>query len=240
MNAEKLKEILELHKKWTRHEEGGKRARLRGAYLRGADLRGADLSGAYLRGADLSGANLRGADLNGAYLRGADLNGAYLRGADLRGADLRGADLNGAYLRGADLRGADLRGADLRGAALSGAALTGVEANYATTGYFLSCPGTGAFDAWKRLRDGKIAHLRIPADAKRSSSTRRKCRAERAEVVSIYNVDGTPADEGRSEYDKDFIYLVGETVQCHEWDDNRWNECTGGIHFFITRAEAES
>ena len=93
-----LKQILELHRKWLNNGDGGKRADLRGANLRGADLCYANLRGADLRGANLCDANLRGADL---------------RGANLRGADLRGANLCDANLRGADLRGADLRGADL-------------------------------------------------------------------------------------------------------------------------------
>ncbi|WP_307761641.1 pentapeptide repeat-containing protein [uncultured Pseudomonas sp.] len=101
-NATELAEILEKHRLWMDEEEGGERANLDGAYLRGAYLRGANLDGAYLRGA---------------YLRGANLDGAYLRGAYLRGAYLRGANLDGAYLRGAYLRGAYLRGANLDGVA---------------------------------------------------------------------------------------------------------------------------
>ena len=98
MEASKLNEILEKHKMWLNCEEGGERADLREAELRGADLRGA---------------NLRGADLSAANLRRADLSGADLRGADLRGADLREAELRGAELRWTNLRGADLGGANL-------------------------------------------------------------------------------------------------------------------------------
>ena len=92
MNASEIKNILDLHIKWLRDEEGGSRADLYAAYLSGAnlsraDLRGADLSGAYLSGADLSGAALSGADLSeanlsGAYLSRADLSGAYLSRAE--------------------------------------------------------------------------------------------------------------------------------------------------------------
>ena len=87
MDKGELQEILKNHILWLK-ENGGERAKLqyanlRGAYLRDADLRGANLRGAYLRDADLRGANLRGA-----YLRDADLRGADLRDADLRGADL--------------------------------------------------------------------------------------------------------------------------------------------------------
>ena len=108
-----LPHILSEHRKWL-NGDGGVRADLRDADLRGAVLRGADLRGAVLRGADLLGAVLQGADL-----RDADLLGAVLRGAVLRDADLLGADLRGAVLRGAVLRGADLRGADLLGAVLA-------------------------------------------------------------------------------------------------------------------------
>ena len=66
MEQEKLKEILELHRKWLYNEAGGVRANLRSANLRYADLRSADLSSANLRYANLSYANLRSADLSSA------------------------------------------------------------------------------------------------------------------------------------------------------------------------------
>ena len=110
MNKEQLKEILEKHEKWLKGEEGGERANLAGAILRGADLENADLVGAILREADLRGANLRRA-----ILRGADLAEADLRGADLREANLRRANLRGAILRYADLAETNLAEANLRG-----------------------------------------------------------------------------------------------------------------------------
>jgi hypothetical protein len=108
MDANKLKGVLEKHAKWWRNEEGGEKADLSVANLRGASLIGADLRGAYLRGADLIEADLRGASLSVADLRGASLRKADLREADLIEASLIGADLRGAYLRGADLRGANI------------------------------------------------------------------------------------------------------------------------------------
>ncbi len=95
MKAEKLKDILDNHKKWLSNSNEGASANLRGADLRGADLRGANL-----RGADLSGADLRGANLSGADLSGADLHGADLRGANLSGADLYGAESDFSILVG--------------------------------------------------------------------------------------------------------------------------------------------
>jgi len=103
VTKDELIPILEKHEKWLINEDGGERAN-----LSDADLRGANLSWANLREANLSEADLRGANLSWANLRGADL-----READLREANLRGANLSWANLRGADLREADLREADL-------------------------------------------------------------------------------------------------------------------------------
>ena len=39
-------------------------------------------------------------------------------------------------------------------------------------------------------------------------------------------------------YDYNFIYKVGEIVEVDNFDKDRWNECSPGIHFFMTRDEA--
>jgi hypothetical protein len=169
------------------------------------------------------------ADLSCANLSYADLRGAKLSCADLRGADLRNADLRDVDLRGAKLSCADLRNADLRG----------VKYNELTAFYALACPESGAFIGWKKA-SGKIVKLEICEDAKRSSATSRKCRCSKAKVLAIENVDG--GDSGLSAISSDrnssFVYTVGETVEVSDYDDNRWNECSAGIHFFITRDEA--
>ena len=79
MNQIDLDKILKDHELWLA-SQGGKRANLieadlRGANLRGADLRGANLTEADLRGADLTGANLSDANLRGAYLTEAKVFG---------------------------------------------------------------------------------------------------------------------------------------------------------------------
>ena len=199
----------------------------------GADLRGADLCGAYLCGADLRGADLREAYLCGAYLCGADLRGANLRGADLCGAYLCGADLRGANLCGAYLCGADLRGANLREAYLCEANLRGAK------GAYMACPTDGSFIGWKKA-SGYIVKLQIPEDARRSSAGGEKCRCDKAYVAEIQNTDGTKADIEaiHSNRDNNFVYTVGATVEVPDFDDDRWNECAPGIHFFIDRRAA--
>lgn len=178
------------------------------------------------------------ADLRGANLCGANLCGAYLCGADLRGAGLRGADLCGAYLRGADLRDADLCGAYLYDADLCGAKLRGVRYNEQTAYYAMQCPEKGAYIGYKKA-EGKIVELEIQADAKRSSATTRKCRASKAKVLSITSIDGKEHfEEAKSSRDQSFVYRVGKTVEVKDFDEDRWKECSTGIHHFITREEA--
>lgn len=82
--------------------------------------------------------------------------------------------------------------------------------------------------------------LEIPASAKRSSATSRKCRCDKAKVLEIYNFDGTVAKEREcyTHYDNSFIYEVGKTVKVDDFDEDRWNECSRGIHFFMNRQEA--
>ena len=237
-----LKKILDEHLLWL-NGEGGSRANLRGANLFGANLSDADLRGANLFGANLSDADLRGADLSCANLRGADLSGANLRGADLSGANLSCANLSNANLRGANLRGADLSGANLSCANLSNANLSGASMDQMiwdihTVFYPLQCPDSGSYIGYKKA-SGLVVELEIPADARRSSATSRKCRASKAKVLSITDINGNPAGgQVKSNYDPDFVYTIGETVEVSDFDDDRWNECSTGIHHFITRAEA--
>ncbi len=225
-----IKLILEKHAKWARGEDGGERANLRGADLGDADLCDADLRGADLRGADLHDADLCDADLRKANLCDADLCDADLCGANLCSANLRGANLRGAYLFDANLCGANLRDAKN---------VDEVKWSMYTTFYPLQCPETGSFIGYKKA-SGYIIELEICADAKRSSATSRKCRCSKAKVLAITNLDGSESglSEVKSNYDKDFIYRVGETVEVPDFDDNRWNECAAGIHFFVTREEA--
>ena len=210
------------------------------AYLRDADLKGADLKGAYLKGANLRDADLKGADLRSANLWDADLKGADLSGANLGCADLRDADLRDVNLRDVNLGCVDLSGADLKGADLSGANLSGADLRSVKNIFFpMACPEKGSFIAFKKA-GCYIIELFIPSNAKRCSATSRKCRCSKAKVISITTLSGdkTNITEVHSNYDPNFIYKLGEYVEVKNFDDNRWNECSTGIYFFITRQEA--
>ena len=261
MDKQELKAILGKHLKWLRGEDGGERANLFGANLSRADLSGANLSRADLSGANLFEANLSGAnlfeanlfeanlsraDLSGANLFEANLSRANLSGANLSGANLFEANLFEANLFRANLSGADLFEANLSGANLSGANLSG--ANYIEKAknlfYPIACPEIGAFVGWKKARVKTSGHecivkLEITEDAVRSSAAGRKCRCSKATVLEIQDLEGNVLEQAAvSDRDCNFSYIPGTVVSVLDFDENRWNECSTGIHFYITREEA--
>jgi hypothetical protein len=116
-------------------------------------------------------------------------------------------------------------------------------------------PSTGAFIGWKkaipvdsstgyRLPGYVIVKLQILASSKRVGINR-KCRCNKAKVLKMYRID----EEGKklkddiscaiSIYNSDFVYKVGETVEVSlSCFDEEPNECSNGIHFFLTEQEA--
>ena len=149
-------------------------------------------------------------------------------------ANLRGADLSRANLREADLSGADLSGANLSGADLSGAD------HDENTSFLLSqCPSEGSFIAWKKA-NGCVVKLKVTEGAKRSSATTLKCRCSEAEVLEIQDLEGNSLEIKKvaSGHDSNFIYEVGKIVRVDDFDEDRFNECSSGIHFFIAREMA--
>ena len=130
----------------------------------------------------------------------------------------------------ADLSGADLSRADLRGAKNIPDYVIAVT----------SILPAGDLIGWKKLKNGLIAKLLITADAKRSNATGRKCRADYSkEVLEIWDGD-TQVQTGVSQHDADFVYTVGQQVRVLDFCEDRWQECAAGVHFFITRYEAEN
>ena len=214
MNKNEIKNKIDLHKKWLNGEEGGVRL---------------DLSNADLRHVDLSYVDLRHVDLSYADLSNADLRCTNLRSADLRCTNLRSADLSNADLSYANLRGADLNN---------------IKYNHSTSFLALQCPEKGSFVAYKKAKDINsnaevIIELLVMEDSKRSSATSRKCRFSHTKTLSITSLDGTVEyNIACSMRDKDFIYEVDKENIVEKFDEDRWNECSTGIHGFITRNEA--
>ena len=130
-----------------------------------------------------------------------------------------------AIKQGANLYGADLYGADLRSANL---------------GFIpINCPSDGAFVGWKKVQD-KLIKLLIPEDAKRCSATTYKCRCDKAQVLAITSLDEESSFDSVTNvaYTPNIEYKVGEMVYPDKFDEDRWNECSNGIHFFINKQDA--
>lgn len=268
LTKDELDRILWLHEEWAYFSGNrGERADLSGTDLSDEALAGINLSQANLSDANLMGADLRGTNLANAVLTRANLSSSLLSHSDLSSADLRGArilyadlqyacmsyaNFRSAILHQSDLRHADLEYASLVLADFSMAKLDGAHLDHAkidTTTKLpfipLVCPDTGSFVAWKGcvtpLGTGCVVKLQIPEDAMRSSSNSRKCRCSSAIVLEIQHLDGSILSEFREVHswrNPDFMYKIGETVSVDNFDKNRFNECSTGIHFFITREEA--
>ena len=224
VNGKTLNEILENHNHWLRRD-------VKGWESMRANLSRANLSDANLRYANLSKANLRYANLRDADFSYANLYDANLRYANLSNADLIYTNLGGANLRYANLSGTNLSGANLYDADLRDAK---------NIPYIpLECPSDGAFVGWKKVKNVLIK-LEITADAKRSSATTNKCRCDKAKVLGFYDLNSTELN-----IDKIINYVwntceyrKGEMVYPDYFDENRWNECSHGIHFFINKQDA--
>ena len=104
----------------------------------------------------------------------------------------------------------------------------------------MACPREGAFVGYKKCRDGRIVQLEVPEDAKRSSAYGRKCRCGKVKVLNIWTRYGEEARYAVSIYNSSFVYHKGGTIEVSDFDGDRFDECAAGIHFFMTRKEAEN
>lgn len=145
-------------------------------------------------------------------------SGLHMRHA-LEKATEADANLRGAYLSGANLSGANLRGAKDAELAI---AMTRILPE-------------GSLIGWKKCQDRVIVKLRIPEEAKRSHAFGRKCRAEFADVLEVFG-----AEVGISQHDGETKYIAGQRVTPDCFDENWMEECAPGVHFFLSRIEAEN
>ena len=233
-----LKEILDRHLQYL--QDFNKRdmcADLEGADLHDLNLEGVNLSFANLRNANLSGtnlnnANLTSADLQGACLQSADLRDACLHYANLHDADLRNAIFYYTNLCKANLEGTDLDGADMYGANLFGTDMYG--ANGRCVEYKKGKMLSESIIGYKKCKDNIIVTLEIPRGVIVFSISGNKCRTNKAKVIDIEG-----ADRAYSTYQY-MSYYVGDEITVYNFNCEYNEECSNGIHFYMTREEAEA
>jgi hypothetical protein len=215
-----LQEIIDRHQHWFKNDCDGLE------YMC-VDLSYADLSYADLNYTDLSYANLCGANLSYANLSYADLSYA-----DLNYTDLCGANLSYANLSYADLSYADLNYTDLSYAILCDANLYGARGKLIE--YRKGKILRESIIGYKKCRDDVIVTLEIPRGAIVFSINGNMCRTNKAKVI---NIDG--ADRAYSIYNN-MSYYVGDEFTIYNFNCIYNTGGATGIHFFMTRTEAEN
>ena len=93
---------------------------------------------------------------------------------------------------------------------------------------------------YKKLKNNCIATLLIPGDALRVNAIGSyKCRCNKAEVLEIVDSARKLVNTASSNHNPEFIYETGKTVFVLDYDPSDRIECSTGIHFFMTKQEAE-
>ena len=204
------------------------------AFLIGTNIRYAGLYGCNFVDAKLDYANLEFANLENSNLFNASLAEANLRNANLCNANLRNTNLVDINFSNADLSKANFKDCDIFDSIFNGANLSCSK----NLPYIpMICPEEGSFIGWKKAVyidfDNEyhpvLVKLEIPEDAKRSSATSRKCRCNKAKVLEMISIQLNTLLPNNitvhSNYDNNFIYKVGETLE-YEKDNIRMGKIT--------------
>ncbi len=218
------------------HRSLGERISFREVEIWNMDLTGMDLSNMEF---ELS--SFQNTVLDHVNLENSSVENALFDGCSLHGANFTNANLKTASFRYCDLRESNIEGANLFGAVLEYAKLDGIISNEDTKWFRLRCPETGAFLGYKKCVNDRMVQLLIPADAKRTSATLPSCRCNKAKVLTIKSFDFKENyEEAWSLVDENFVYRRGQWVEVKDFNEDRWQDSTTGIHFWMTRQEAEN
>ena len=190
---------------------------------------------------NFSHSNFINANLSNINFCSSQLVNVLLDEGNLQNDKLKNDNLERASLRRVNLTYADIRGAKLYAAVLENAILDNIIFDDKTENFRIHCPEQGAFIAYKKGLDNLIIKLLIPSDARRVSSTMNCCRCDKAKVLEIKNFEGTKFfDEAWSTVAENFCYKLGEWVYAENFNEDRWYDSTGGIHFWMTEDEAKA
>lgn len=198
--------------------------------FRSIDLRNIDLSETILNHADFSFSLLTNTNLSKTLLRHANFKGAQMEATDLSRSSLEGAVFSQAYMDRTNLSYIQWD----RYTSFSDICYGKVIIADLTKQLLVqdrTIVGPGELIVYKKLRNKTICKLLIPTDAQRIGGlVGRKCRSDKAMVLE---------GNGDSFFVTDFLYKEGQEVKVENFDTNPFRECGAGIHFFVTRIEAE-
>lgn len=229
VSEQELKELTEKRKKGER------------IVLHECEFRDMDLTDWNLSNIEFTLSSFQDVILNGVDFHNSSVENALFDGCPMHGASFNHADMKTASFRYCDMGECDIRGANLFGAVLEHANLEEIISDDDTKWFRLYCPEEGAFLAYKKCVNDRMVQLLVPADAKRTSATRPSCRCNKAKVLTIKSFDFQENfDEAWSLVDENFVYRRGEWVEVKDFNEDRWQDSTTGIHFWLTREEAEA
>lgn len=263
ITQEELNCMMHLHEMWLYGLKTGKRADFSYYDLSDMDMSGRDLSRAIMVSTKLWRTNLSNVILEGANLRSCsiyrtNLNHSIFMDSDLSFSNISDIEVVHANFERAIFIFSDIYCAHFYDCRFKRAVLSENWRENQRTAFYncdlylaanvpfipFTCPVKGSFTGFKQAvgLDGgyRVVELKIPASAKRSSATGRKCRCDKAKVVAIYDCNGNKLKETKAEstYDSKFVYEVGKMVEVNNFCTDRFAECAPGIHFFITFEEA--
>lgn len=228
---------------------------LRDANFSGADLTGANFDDAHLADANFSHANLHHTSFYGSFLASADFSYSTIMLSDFNSTHLNYANFNHSIIKHTNFSGADLTGVDFTKA--KGSLLDyrkGKILKESIIGYKLCIS-----KKHKCINmNYPIVKLEIPKGAVVFSINGNKCRTNKAKVIDIEGFDiiydryypedlvKYLIDKERQNYPRAYnidsafylSYYIGDEININDFDLRYNQECSTGIHFFMTREEA--
>ena len=248
-----MTEFVERHKRWLEESPGWSeddQAVFSGMCFDGMDLRGAVLRNSCFVNCTFKNALLADADLSGAIFTVCDFTDTDLRFAKFNGTNCSSSRFPGAVLFGTDFANTTLTGADFHGAAIERtsfySAVTGgaifdsnVDLSASNVREDTDMTPKGEFVAWKAVSKRRILQLIIPEDAFRINLDCYRCKASKAYVEHIEDLEGNilPDKTASSIWDSSYVYHVGQ-IALPKGDFAEDAYTSAGIYFFVDRKNA--
>lgn len=222
-----------------------------------SNLSEANLSHSELVNVSFRDAYLRDADFQCCKMLDGDCTNAYFCSANFDNSSCKCTNFTNANLYISSFINADLIGANFTNAVIDRRCLTykwyNANLQKAINPPYIpmACPPSGAFIGWKMVAgedlDYYVIKLQIPEEARRCSATTRKCRCDKALVLGAYKIGVNnllEVNEGKfhslvhSQISKPCTYEIGKMVYPDDFTEDRYCECSHGIHFFMDKYDA--
>lgn len=202
------------------------------AVIKDAILKGVKFKYNVFWGTSFLGSNLEYSDLSCSVFKFVDLRRCNLERSDMTTSDFMDTNFTRANLKDAKLNGCNFY------------AVCDLDKSEGKNNYIEGKVLTDNIIGYKKCRNDIIVTLEIPRGAIVFSINGTKCRTNKVKVIAIDGADR--AYSKRSIYSKHSItncymsYYVGDEITIYDFDCKYNEECSEGIHFFLTREEAEA